>query len=163
MESYITELKGLKACQEAIAWLEEGKYKTLNDAWQVCERGDWMLWLVGTLSGELGSDKRKKLVLTACQCARLALPYVTKDDTRPLKAIEMAEAWANGDPGISLSDLRTAAHAAAYTAVYTAVYTANAAYAAVYAANAANAATQSQCADIVRQYYPTAPKLTLRG
>jgi len=134
MESYITELKGLKACQEAIAWLEEGKYKTLNDAWQVCERGDWMLWLVGTLS------------------------YVTKDDTRPLKAIEMAEAWANGDPGISLSDLRTAVDAVddAVYAVYAAAY---AAYTAVHAAHA----TQSQCADIVRQYYPTAPKLTLRG
>ena len=127
MKNWIEPIKRMGACEEALEWAED--YETLADALANCERGDWMLWLLGRLSGDPETDSRKKLVLTACQCARLALPYVKEGEDRPLKAIETAEAWARGVSGVSLVDVRAAANAA-YVA-------ANAAYVAYVAANAA--------------------------
>ena len=143
----IKKLKQLKPCYDALEWVE--KQPSRKSAWDNCERGDWMLWLLGKRSGEVGSKSRKKLVWTACQCARLSLPYVEKGEERPLKAIETAEKYTKGDA--TLDEVRKAgdaayaydadadayaAYAAAYAA-YAAAYAANAAYAAAYAANAA--------------------------
>ena len=183
MKTWLRPIKRTGACQEAIDWGEQ--YDSLDDAWLNCERGDWMLWLAGRLSGEVGSASRKKLVLAACECARLTLPHVKKGELRPLRAIETAEKWARGEGNITLTDVRAAANAAyaayaadAADAAYAAAYAANAAYAAAHAANAANAAayaaayaanaanaaytaahaaTLKQCADIVRKHFPTAP------
>ena len=143
MKKWIKPINEMGACSEAIKWL--GDYDNLADAWAVCERGDWMLWLLGKLSGEPESDSRRKLVLCACKCARVALPYVQAGEERPLKAIETAEAWANREDGIILGDVKNAADAAAA-----------AAYAASYAADAA--AARKQCASIVREYFES-PKL----
>ena len=86
-----------------------------------------------------------------------------------LKAIETTEAWANGDASITLDDVSYAAYAAysATNAAAHAAYSATnaAAYAEAYAAyleanaayTAAHAAILSKCADIVREYYRTAP------
>jgi len=156
----------MKACSGAIDWL-----RTQPDpetAWQECQRGDRMLWLLGKLAGEPGSDSRRPLVLAACGCARLVLPFVPDDEPRPLRAIEVAEAWARG--ALSLNDVRAAnytyaahvahavyAAAAATYAVY-AAYDTDAAYAASaarYAADAAYAAAHcAACADLPR---PDAP------
>ena len=169
MKQHIVYLKKLEACQEAIEYASQ--FKTLEEAWQKCERGDWMLWLAGRLSGNPGSDSRKKLVLAACACARLSLKYAKKGELRPLHAIETAEKWANGDTAITLGDVRKSADAAAaaayaaYAAAYAAyaAYAADAAdaaayatYAATYAAAAGAARTETlkQCADIVRGFYP---------
>ena len=141
-----------------------------------------MLWLLGKWAGDPESDSRKKLVLATCECARLALLYIKKGDTRSLKAIETAEAWARGENGTTLDDVRSAANAAVYAAAY-AAYAANATYAAAYAAYAAYAADAAyaaadaayaayaayaaadartkilaKCADIVRKHYPKAPR-----
>lgn len=133
-----------------------------------------MLWLVGKQSGKPGSEKRKKLVLAACKCARLSLKYVKKGEKQPLKAIQTAEAWAKEKKGVTLQDVRDAAYAAAsasasaaYAAVSVAAYaaasTASASYAAFYASYAVSYAafydatkskTFKRCADIVREFYP---------
>ncbi len=34
-------LEKMNACNEAIKWVED---RTIEQAWQECERGDWMLW-----------------------------------------------------------------------------------------------------------------------
>jgi hypothetical protein len=65
---WISLLKKLDACPEAIVWAE--KYKSLDLAWSKCKRGDWMLWVVGK-SCETENDK-KLLVLATCECARLS-------------------------------------------------------------------------------------------
>lgn len=168
------ELEKLGACREAIEWVDE---RTLDEAWAVCERGDWMLWLLGWLADT--EEKRKPLVLAACDCAELALKYVPAGELRPAEALRVARAWALGD-GVALDDVRRAAYAtyAAYTAyAAAAAYAAYAAAAAAYAATAAYAAaaataaaataaytaartaTLKACADIVRRHYPAAPKL----
>ena len=172
---HIDKLNKLGACNEAVKWAKE--MKNGQAAWDNCERGDWMLWLVGKTSGKPMSVKRKNLVLCACECARLALKYVPKGEDRPLKCIETAESWARGE--VSYDDLveaRRAAYdatasASASFASYASYAASYAAYeAAAYAAYAASAAydaaaydaayvtkTLKECADIVRKHYPKVP------
>lgn len=86
-------------------------YPSLAAAWADWPRGDWMLWLWGLASG----IDRRKLVLAACQCARLSLQYVPEGETRPLVAIETAEAWARGKA--TRAELSIAANGAAAAAI----------------------------------------------
>jgi hypothetical protein len=142
-KSIIDQLHEMNACLEAVAWAKTQSGPV--SAWRSCQRGDWMLWLAGKLCKT--EDDRKLLVLAACECARLSLPYVQAGDTRPLVAIETAEKWARGE-GATINDVRKAAADAAYYAAYYAAY---AAYAASYTEALA------QCADIVRKHYCAAP------
>jgi len=171
------ELLKLRACADAVEWVAD--QPSAAAAWCNCERGDWMLWLLGRLSGKPGSAKRKRLVLCCCQCARLALTHVPAGEDRPRLAIETAERWAR-EEGPTLSDVRAASAAAdaagaasgaasdaAYAAYASdaayAAYAADAAYAAADAADAAGgtrAKTLAECADIVREHYPQPPRLT---
>ena len=131
-------LRRMAACTEAIAWCK--RQVTLAAAWVACERGDWMLWLLGRLlAGPPESASRKRLVLAACACARLALPHVRKGEERPRMAIETAERWARDD-GATLDEVRDAAAAADV-------------------GSSARKAVLSRCADIVRAHYPEPPQL----
>lgn len=137
------QLRGLGACDEAVEWVRT--QPSASVAWATCERGDWMFWLLAKLSGPPESASRKALVLAACACARLSLSQVPAGETRPLTAIETAEAWARGED-MTLDQVRAAAYAA---------------YAAADAdAYAARSRVLKQCADIVRQHYPTPPRLS---
>ena len=160
-------LNTIGACHDAVEWA--GKYKTPKAAWKACQRGDWMLWLIGKTSGPPDSDSRRKLVLVAAQCAELALPFARDEETRAIceSTIQTCYAYAAGEA--ELTDVRSAADAA-YAAT-AAAYAADAAYAAAYAAaDAAYAATYAAddaayarskilaaCADIVRDNYPESP------
>ncbi len=158
---WLQTLKQMSACEEALDWL--GGFDSPEEAWQVCKRGDWMLWLLGKLSGPPGSESRKKLGLVCCQCARLSLPYVAGVEIRPLRAIEVAEAWASGEADVSLDDVSNAAKAADYAddATYAAysTYAASAAYADYADEEDDDAAAYlrlgilRECADIVRAAY----------
>ena len=140
----VQKLTELNACHKAVKWAK--KQKNPQQAWDNCERGDWMLWLIcKTIAGKSMSDKRKHLVLAACDCTELALKYVVGGEDRPRKTIEIIRKWAKGDNSISERDLRNVA-AAAY-ATY-AAYAADAdADAAAYAAAAAAAAAAAYAAD----------------
>ena len=145
MRPHIKYLKKLGACSVAVDWAKQ--YDSLQEAWDVCECGDWMLWLKGAQP----DCPRQELVLAACECARLVLPYVPDGETRPLAAIETAEDWARGGKS-TLEQVRNAANAA-----YAATAAANAAFAAFAAANASYAVhgkTPRECADIARKYWP---------
>ena len=114
-------LKKHDACSEAREWAEQ--YETLAEAWSVCERGDWMLWL----AAKANLCTRKELVFSACQCARLALPYAKSDTV--LHCIEVTEAWTRDEAPID-EVIKARKAVAAYAA-----YAADAAaYAAAYAA-----------------------------
>jgi len=183
MSSFIDDLKCIGVCQEAIKWA--ANYKTIEEAWNVCDRGDWLLWYAGKMAGKPGSDSRKKLTLAACQCARLALPYT--DDDRAEQAIVIAEQWALGDESVTLKDVKKCVSAAYNTyaasynayasyAAYASAYASYAAYYASYAASscaayyaaassyaassyaAAKKEVLKQCADIVREFYPEPPE-----
>ena len=115
MEKQISKLRELGACTKAVLWAKD--QPDWETAWEVCKRGDWMLWLLGKLSGGPRSKSRKKLVLVACKCARITLKHVSKGEDRPRIAIETAEAWTRGEA--TLSQVRSAAYAA-YAAAYAA-------------------------------------------
>jgi hypothetical protein len=150
--SWTDKLVEMDACEEAVWWARG--YASPQAAWAACERGDWMLWLAGRLAGEPHSAARKRLVLAACACVRLALEYVPRGEARPRTAVETAERWARDEGGVTLQDVRAAAAAA---------YAAAAAAAAAYAsASAARIAMLARCATVVRDCYPTPPRLCER-
>ena len=160
-------LENFDVCDDALEWCS--KQRSRHQAWQDCERGDWMLWLLGYLAGPMGSRSRKRLVLCCCEVARPALKHVPKGENRPRVAIETAEAYCYGRA--SLDEVRAAAKAAydAYVNV-AAAYDAYAAYAAAYAAyvayvadDAANVAVSGEVreksANTVRKHYPNMPQI----
>ena len=127
-------LHDLGACGAAIEWAET--FDTPQAAWDACDRGDWMLWLVDRVSGRVDSPSRRKLVLVSTECARLAWPYVHEQDCAVVQQwYEICERYGRGDPAVKLDDVRRAAWAAA--------------------GEAARAAVLKQCASIVRTSYPT--------
>lgn len=69
-------LKDWNACPEAIAWCAE---KTLAEAWEQSERGDWMLWLCAKMTGEPGWPSRQDIVLALSACAEPALKATNAD------------------------------------------------------------------------------------
>ena len=165
--TYIEKLTKLNACGKAVEFCRG--HRSLQSAWDACERGDWMLWLLGKLSGPSESASRRKLVLAACQCARLSLRHVPKGEMRPLTAVRTAERWARREEGVTLEmvrDAADAADAAAYAAADAADAADAAGAAAIAAADAAYAAYAAarvevlkRCAAIVRKAYPRAPRL----
>ena len=182
MSTPINHLSEISACDSAVAWVKSTKCRSLESAWKKCERGDWMLWYAGKKAGPEGDEKRKKLVLAACACARLALPIWEKrypDDKRVRDCIETAEKWARNEATLEALQVSRrncyAAAAAGAAAAYAAAADATtyayaaaaaaagaaAAYAAAgYAADAACAARSKplkQCAEIVRKHYPELP------
>ncbi len=107
--------------------------RPLSEAsWLACERADWLLWIAARVL----APERKRVVWTACQCARTALKY-TKDPC-VLACIEMTERWCRDQA--TIEEVRKARHAAAAAAY--AAYAANAAYADA-AADAADAAANA--------------------
>ena len=155
IDDYITEIEKLGACSEAIKAAR--KYKTSQELWAECKRGDWMLWLIGKKSGGPWSDKRRKLVKTTCRCVRTVydlMPQPAKD------CLELFERWANGEdvpqPVLLAASYAAraafAARAAAY-AGYAVARAADAAYAAARATFARKPAL-ADFADMVREDYP---------
>ena len=169
--NYIKKLEKMQACSPAVDFC---RGKPLKVAWKTCERGDWLLWILARTCIQ-GSVKHRKIVLSACACARLSLKFVKKGEKRPLKAIETAEKWAKKEKGVTLKMIKAAAcatsaddatyaYAYAYTATYAATCAATcAACAATYAATcaatyAARKKILKKCAEIVRDNFPEPPK-----
>jgi len=151
MTHWSDQLTELDACGGAVKWARE--QPSYAQAWRICHRGDWLLWLAARLAVD-----RKQIVLAACDCAELSLRYVPAGENRPRIAIETARKWCAGEA--TLDDVRKAADAAASSS-NAAAYAANAAHAA-HAAYAADAATYAasyavsdaaakQCATLVRR------------
>ena len=165
MSTPINHLSEISACSDAVAWVKSTRCPSLETAWKKCQRGDWMLWYAGKKSGPVGDERRKKLVLAACECARLALPIWEKrcpDDKRVRDCIETAEKWARNEATLeALQVSRRNCWAAYYAEPADAADSSAAAYAATaYAAtaDAARSKTLKECADIVRKFYPELPK-----
>src|SRR6478609_3414827 len=159
----MTALSNVGACDEAKRWLAAERLRApmatkSQERWDACQRGDWMLWLAAKANVD-----RKRVVMAACACARLALVHVPAGEMRPLAAIETAEAWCRGEATIEQvkaardAAWRASAAYAAYAASADAY--ADAAYAAAYAdaayadaAYAACSSTLARCADEVRKH-----------
>ena len=121
-------LNKLNACSEAIEWVGD---KSLEQAWNTCHRGDWMLWLYK----KLYPDNQKELTLAKGHCANTVRHLM--EDQRSLDAVDAAIAF--GEGRITSEELKKAA-SDAYAASDAASY---AAYAASYAADAASYAADA--------------------
>jgi hypothetical protein len=166
MNTLQTKLKELDACDEAIEWAKD--YDNLQQAWDNCQRGDWMIWLINKMEWSNDKDLRLMAVAFARQVQHLM------NDQRSINALDVAERYANGEANIEeLTEARAAAAAvaawaawgaawaaawaagaAAWAAAWAAARAARAAEAEARAAEAAGAAEADQ-ANIIRQYLPT--------
>ena len=133
-------------CSDAREWMRSQKNAT--EAWNNCERGDWMLWI----AKKLKVDDRK-LTMAKAMCAK-QVEHLMKDQ-RSIDALQLCIDYFYGI--ISREELDAAddaaaadaADAAAYADAAYAAYAAAAAYAAyaAYAAAAADAADDAAAAD----------------
>jgi hypothetical protein len=133
-------LTKLNACSDAKAWAAG---KTLEQAWQECQRPDWMLWLLGQ------SAVNKKVIVTiavefAEQCVSNASAYPAV-----AQCIAVVKRFLNGEAGPEeLSAARSAAWSAAWSAASAALSAAesaarSAAWSARSAARSAESAARS--------------------
>lgn len=74
---------------DSMRWAER---LTALDAWETCVDASWMLH-----AASRAGVPRRLLALAAASIARTALPLVPRYETRPEKAVEMAELWAAGE------------------------------------------------------------------
>jgi hypothetical protein len=163
----ISDLKKLSSflpCQDGLAFAST--QRILQDAWDVCDRGDWMLWWAAK-----AGVPREDLVLATCACARLAL--VDAHGNEAELAIVTAEQWAHGDAGVTLDDVRDAAWdassaaweakdaavwaAVAWAADTTAAWVDTEAAWADAAVGISRGTTLRQCADICRRFWKDVP------
>ena len=104
-------LTKLHACREGA--LFASRYPSIREAWDACERPDWLLWFAGRrLTGEGNS---RTFVRIAIDVARLALPLFERHvpkDMRVRDCIEVTQLWLDGKA--TAVDARAAADAAAY-------------------------------------------------
>ena len=165
----------LDACEEAREWAKT--QKNLVEAWQNCKRSDWMIWLIGRSTVDRNDPK---LRLMACDFADAVLHLVPAGETRPAEAIRVARLFAAGQASREdMAAARDAAGAAAGAAARDAAW--DAAWAAAWdaagaaARDAAGAAARDAAwaaardaawdaawdaqSDIIRKYYPEAPKI----
>jgi hypothetical protein len=118
------DLKQLAPCESGYKFAQSKN--SLIDAWETCERGDWMLWFAQKLNCPL-----QLLTLAKATCAETVIHLMK--DPRSRKAVEVAIDFGNGNA--SREELYAAATAAYAAAEYAARASANAA--AEYAAKAA--------------------------
>jgi hypothetical protein len=65
-------LTSLGACKEVVEWAKD--YASLEEAWNACERADWMMWLLAKMAGKKGWPIKREIVSLACDFAQDALP-----------------------------------------------------------------------------------------
>lgn len=77
-------------------------YDTLQEGWDKCTNGNWMLWVISESCGPPNHPTHRKFTAAKCRVARLFLKYfedVFPSDDRPRKAVEVAEKYAT-DPNV---------------------------------------------------------------
>ena len=104
---FVKELKEMDACGDAVEFVVKNKYD-LKQAWNNCERADWMFWLA--YKKEMFTIKDRTHAI--CDCAETALKYIPKGEDRPRLAIEAARRYADKRTEENLKLLNAARDAA---------------------------------------------------
>lgn len=130
-------LKQLGACKEAREWA--ASYSTLQEAWDACENGSWMLWLVAKRAGgKAWSNERKPVLAAALDCAETVKHLWPEGSAAQVAgAIGVLRQWIAGTASTEQAkEAREKSRAAAY------------------AADAARLQKLKECAVIVRAHFP---------
>jgi hypothetical protein len=88
-KEHLEWLQANKVCRSSLLWIAEKNIQSLEEAWNICERGDWLLWM----ATKLNVDKRR-LVLCAALCAHTVIQYMK--DSRSRNAVRIAFLWGRG-------------------------------------------------------------------
>jgi len=116
-------LNKLNACQDAKLWAAG---KTLSQAWQECQRADWMLWLLGrsqidkktiaTIAVEFAEQcsVNAKEYPAVAECITTVKKYLSGQATQEELAAAESSAWSSVLAAESAAEL--AARAAAWAA-----------------------------------------------
>jgi len=86
---HLNWLQTNEACKESISWIQQNNIQSLKEAWNACERGDWLFWM----ATKLGIDERK-LALCAALCAHTVVQHM--EDARSRDAVRVAFLWGRG-------------------------------------------------------------------
>jgi hypothetical protein len=152
------KLTNLGACDSAVKWAGDMDFAT---AWQTCERGDWMLWLIK----EANLCDLRTFTLAKAKCAETVRHLMR--DQRSLDALQAAFDFAEGkinEKQLAVAAARSAWSAAAAwsaaeawsAAAAAAAWSAAAAEAAAAARSAAAARKNNLklCASLIREVLP---------
>lgn len=152
-------------CGAALEWC--ATQPSAAAAWRNCERGDWMVWIIGW-KARIGSRSHKKLVLAVCESVRRVLGRARGSE--PTALIESCEAWAAGN--VTLAEVCAAINsrernlaARAGNEAGNTCYRPKYAWRAIYYANRAALSDSDlipKDADIVRKHFPRPPRLEPR-
>jgi len=148
-------LKNADACERAIDW---SNGKSLREAWEQCERGDWLLWLYSNLFPE----NKRQITLAKGLCAKTVYGLMT--DKRSRDAVDVAIRFGRNEAeekelAAAAASAADAYPAAAATATAYASYPAAADAAAAYAADAADNAA---CAAATAAAYAASTRIKNR-
>jgi hypothetical protein len=88
MKTWIDKLKQKHACADAVVWASQ--FPTCQSAWDVCERGDWMLWLC--IEFKITANNQRAYVQTALAIADSVAHLCTKIPEATV-AREATQAW----------------------------------------------------------------------
>jgi hypothetical protein len=85
METTVKKLNELGAMPPVLEWANQcaKKGKTLKEAWDTCDDGQVLLWILGRLTGAPFSKARKELALAISKCVRLVLVSPNPDTRNP--------------------------------------------------------------------------------
>ncbi len=133
--TWIDKLREKNACKDAVVWAK--RYPTIQEAWAVCKRGDWMIWLCRQFPAKANTKRAYvKLALAASESVKELCAHIPEAEV----ARKATQAWlVNPDSKTKKAATGAAAAADAAYAAY-ATYTAYAAFAAAAAIGAAGAA-----------------------
>ena len=155
-------LRSLKACAEARAWAEP--YDKLQAAWDVCPRGDWMIWLLEAANVHAPerhtfayacTDRAVRVnAVAALRSAGLTEQADTLAALAPVTDKETADAARSASVSASHSAARSAAHWAADSSAESAAHSAYSA-ACSAACSAERSAERQWQADALRRLVPT--------
>ncbi len=103
--TWIEKLKKTGPCQEGLDWAS--KYETAQEAWDACERADWMLWAWGENCKEDYSKSHKNMVLACVKISKKSIKYIENKEIEKLvkKSLNTTERWAKGEKGVTLKDI----------------------------------------------------------
>ena len=132
-------------CDGGVKWLKKHGIKTVSEAYNKCERSDWLIWLLVEVHG---IDRRQRVTLS-CQIVRTIWHLLSEDDK---SCIMTCEKWLAGeatDKELLAASCTASARAAAAAAAasYAASYAADAAASSAACADASSAACADACAD----------------
>jgi hypothetical protein len=162
--THVKALQALDACSEAIEFARG--FESIDEAWQACERGDWMLWLIGKTIGCAPWTKgRKPLLACTLDCAETAAHLRPAQASTIDASVAVLRAWIEGkattkearEAREGLIAAASSTYALASGAAASINPVAVAAYAFCVASTAAGYGVLRQCADIVRKHFPHAP------